>query len=63
VAIAAGLTALLLWQSDPKAVWQAARGADWRFIVLACVLVAIESRADGVSMVDAARASRCPGPT
>jgi hypothetical protein len=34
VVIAAGLTALLLWQSDPKAVWQAARGADWRFIVL-----------------------------
>ena len=26
--IAAGLTALLLWQSDPHAVWQAARGAD-----------------------------------
>jgi uncharacterized membrane protein YbhN (UPF0104 family) len=42
VAIAAGLTALLLWQSDPKAVWQAARNADWRFIVLACVLVAID---------------------
>ena len=42
VAIAAGLTALLLWQSDPRAVWQAARGADWRFIALACVLVAID---------------------
>jgi len=42
VVIAAGLTALLLWQSDPKAVWQAARDADWRFIVLACVLVAID---------------------
>ena len=40
--IAAGLTALLLWQSDPKAVWQAARDADWRFIVLACALVAID---------------------
>lgn len=40
--IAAGLTALLLWQSDPHAVWQAARGADWRFIVLACTLVAID---------------------
>lgn len=42
VAIAAGLTALLLWQSDPGAVWQAARGADWRFILLACALVAID---------------------
>ena len=42
VVVAAGLTALLLWQSDPKAVWQAARGTDWRFILLACVLVAID---------------------
>ena len=42
VVVAAGLTALLLWQSDPKAVWQAGRGADWRFILLACVLVAID---------------------
>ena len=42
VVIAAGLTALLLWQSDPKAVWQAARDADWRFIVLACALVATD---------------------
>ena len=39
---AIGLTALLLWQSDPRAVWQAARGADWRFIVLACVLVVVD---------------------
>jgi glycosyltransferase 2 family protein len=36
------LTALLLWQSDPRAVWQAARGADWRFILLACALVAVD---------------------
>jgi glycosyltransferase 2 family protein len=42
VIVAAGLTALLLWQSDPRAVWQAARGADWRFILLACALVAID---------------------
>jgi len=42
VVVAAGLTALLLWQSDPKAVWQAARGTDWRFILLACALVAID---------------------
>lgn len=40
--IATGLTALLLWQSDPQAVWQSARGADWRFILLACVLVVID---------------------
>ena len=40
--IAAGLTALLLWQSDPHAVWQAARGADWRFILLACALVVLD---------------------
>ena len=42
VIVAAGLTALLLWQSDPRAVWQAARGADWRFVLLACALVAID---------------------
>ena len=41
-AVAIGLTALLLWQSDPDAVWQAARGADWRFILLACALVAVD---------------------
>ena len=40
--IAVGLTALLLWQSNPGAVWQAARGADWRFILLACALVAAD---------------------
>src|SRR5688572_29294857 len=42
VVIAVSLTVLLLWQSDPRAVWQAARGADWRFIVLACALVALD---------------------
>src|SRR5687768_17821203 len=42
VIVAVGLTALLLWQSDPRAVWQAARGADWRFIALACGLVVID---------------------
>ena len=42
IAVAAGLTGLLLWLSDPRAVWDAARGADWRFIVLACVLVALD---------------------
>ena len=42
VVIAIGLTALLLWQSDPRAVWETARGAAWRFILLACALVAID---------------------
>lgn len=42
VVVAVGLTALLLWQSDPSAVWAAARGADLRFILLACVLVAVD---------------------
>ena len=42
VVIAVALTAVLLWQSDPGAVWDAARGADWRFIVIACVLVALD---------------------
>jgi uncharacterized protein (TIRG00374 family) len=42
VVIAVGLTALLLWHSDPRAVWNAARAADWRFIALACALVALD---------------------
>jgi len=40
--IAIGLTALLLWQSDPSAVWQAARGTDLRFVLLACALVVVD---------------------
>jgi len=42
VVIAVGLTALLLWQSGPRAVWNAARTADWRFIALACAFVALD---------------------
>ena len=42
VVIACGLTALLLWQSDPRAVWDAARNADWGFIVLSCALVVVD---------------------
>jgi uncharacterized protein (TIRG00374 family) len=42
VAIAVGLTALLLWQSDPRAVWEAARGTQVRFVLLACVLVVLD---------------------
>ena len=40
--IAVGLTGLLLWQSNPSAVWQAARGTDLRFVLLACVLVVLD---------------------
>ena len=42
VGVAIALTALLLWHSDPGSVWQAARGADWRLVALACVLVAFD---------------------
>ena len=42
ILIAVGLTAFLLWQSDPSAVLNAARGADLRFILLACVLVFVD---------------------
>ena len=42
IVIAFGLTVLLLWQSNPRAVWDAARGADWRFILLACALVVVD---------------------
>lgn len=42
IVIACGLTALLLWHSNPRAVWEAARGADWRFILLACALVIVD---------------------
>ena len=39
ISIAIGLTALLLWQSDPSSVVEAARAADLRYIVLAGLLV------------------------
>jgi glycosyltransferase 2 family protein len=39
VFVGIGLTALLLWVSDPRAVVNAARGADLRYIGLACLLV------------------------
>lgn len=42
VTVAVGLTAILLWQSDPTAVLDAARAADLRFILLACVLVFVD---------------------
>lgn len=37
--VAFGLTAILLWKSDPRAVLAAAAGADWRLIGCAVVLV------------------------
>lgn len=42
IAVAAFLTGLLLWQSDPAAIWSVARGTDWRFVALACVLVLLD---------------------
>jgi uncharacterized protein (TIRG00374 family) len=42
VFIAVGLTALLLWQSDPRSVWSAGRDADLRWIALACGLVLVD---------------------
>jgi uncharacterized protein (TIRG00374 family) len=40
--VAAGLTTLLLWQSNPSAVWDAARGTDLRYVVIACLLVVLD---------------------
>jgi glycosyltransferase 2 family protein len=42
VAIAVGLTAYLLWKSDPRAVLAATRDADWRPIALAVLLVFVD---------------------
>jgi uncharacterized protein (TIRG00374 family) len=39
VAVASGLTAYILWKSHPRAVLEAASGADWRPIAVACLLV------------------------
>ncbi|MBI2834019.1 MAG: flippase-like domain-containing protein [Acidobacteria bacterium] len=40
--IAIGLTAFVLWKSDPRAVLQAAAVANWRFVGLAIVAVVID---------------------
>jgi uncharacterized protein (TIRG00374 family) len=42
VIVAVGLTTLLLWHSNPSAVWEAARGTDLRFVLAACVLVVLD---------------------
>ena len=39
LAVAAGLTAYILWKSHPASVLAAARGADWRPIAVAILLV------------------------
>src|SRR5439155_13714138 len=40
--VAAGLTAYILYKSDPAAVLAAASGADWRPIAVAVVLVLVD---------------------
>ena len=40
--VAAGLTAYILWRSDPRAVAAAAAGADWRPIAVAVLLVLVD---------------------
>ena len=42
VAVAAGLTAYILWKSHPRAVLQAAAGADWWPMGVACLLVLVD---------------------
>lgn len=40
--LAVGLTAYLLWKSDPSAILRAAMAADWRWIAAACLLVLVD---------------------
>jgi glycosyltransferase 2 family protein len=40
--VAGGLTAYILWRSDPRAVAAAAAGADWRLIAVAVLLVLVD---------------------
>ena len=40
--VAGGLTAYILWRSDPRAVAAAAAGADWRPIAVAVLLVLVD---------------------
>jgi glycosyltransferase 2 family protein len=40
--VAGGLTAYILWRSDPRAVAAAAAGADWRPIAVAILLVLVD---------------------
>ena len=40
--VAGGLTAYILWRSNPRAVAAAAAGADWRPIAVAVLLVLVD---------------------
>jgi len=40
--VAGGLTAFILWKIHPAEVWRAASGADWRWILLAVLLVLVD---------------------
>lgn len=42
LAVAAGLTAYVLWKSHPRDVWAAAAAADWRLIGVAVALVLLD---------------------
>jgi uncharacterized protein (TIRG00374 family) len=42
IAVAAVLTGVLLWQSDPAEIWKVAQGTTWRFVVIACLLVLLD---------------------
>src|SRR5437870_3820295 len=42
IAVAAGLTAYILWKSHPRAVAAAAAGADWRPMAIAVLLVLVD---------------------
>jgi uncharacterized protein (TIRG00374 family) len=42
LAVAAGLTAYILWRSHPRAVLEATAGADWRPMAAACLLVLVD---------------------
>ena len=42
LAIAGSLTGYLLWKADPRAVWTAVAGADWRFVGLAVLLTLLD---------------------
>ncbi|MEO5894711.1 MAG: lysylphosphatidylglycerol synthase transmembrane domain-containing protein [Vicinamibacterales bacterium] len=42
LAIAVGLTAYILWRSDPRQVWQLAAAAHWRWIACAVLLVLLD---------------------
>ena len=52
--VAVGLTAFLLWQSDPAAILAAGRQANPAFIAIACAACLRGPGVDGLSVADAA---------